>query len=593
MKNKKILKEQSSGDCSIWTNKHLYAMCELGCLSSAFSIRKIGSEQVAVKESTPAWYSATPENPNIYVAIFGDYNQSKGGATAKYYYDSELTKPVNDNAGEQKYITVNCKYYNKNQNTTLSPDVKQALLKLKVNTEGEIIDFITGMENLKGTAEGYELKKLSEIPEWGSTYKGFFDENLNAKLKEVYVWRKGSPKQYQSSSKQANKCITHYTNLGYVASKTKPVQGMDSGVDAVNLQSIPDCGFTSEYWMVKDFNNLSPQNVVNGLSEDYKKLTKGGIKKSSCKSFINLYLTAYNKKTSISQTTLESYKPIVKECRNQFNFVLLKKNLETLEYAQMVKTSTGDMLDYSLSTNRTTNEELNLNIKNSIKENLIKIKNNKKIITEESDIIKKRFNIIIESSKIETESQKKQFFNKLIKEMYYLKGEGVSDKVLNEQLLDLLKTIFSKSPEAVQQIFKEHFADFIIGLIAPSKKDSFIAKFISTAIGNMPITELTKMTDCGYLTNFLSKSMVETLVRQGTDKKLADKELGSVLFFDGLRNAVIDALNESNLGQKVQGLFADFICSSLPNIKNKMADASEKIKKAAIDTMGNKTLATG
>ena len=55
----------------------------------------------------------------------------------------------------------------------------------------------------------------------------------------------------------------------------------------------------------------------------------------------------------------------------------------------------------------------------------------------------------------------------------------------------------------------------------------------------------------------------------------------------------VDALNESNLGQKVQGLFADFICSSLPNIKNKMADASEKIKKAAIDTMGNKTLATG
>ncbi len=485
---------------------------------------------------------------------------------------------------------MNPRYYNNNQNTTLSPDVKQALLKLKVNTEGEIIDFITGMQNLKGTAEGYELKKLSEIPEWESTYKGFFDENLNAKLKEVYVWRKGSPKQYQSSSKQANKCITHYTNLGYVASKTKPVEGMDSGVDAVNLQSISGCGFTSEYWMVKDFNKLSPQNVVNGLSADYRKLNDDGVKKSTCKSFINLYLTAYNKKTSISQTTLKSYKITLKECANQF--VSLKKKLEPLEYAQMVKTST-DILDYSLSTNRTTNEELNLNIKNSIKENLIKIKNNKKIITEESDIIKKRFNIIIESSKIETESQKKQFFNKLIKEMYYLKGEGVSDKVLNEQLLDLLKTIFSKSPEAVQQIFKEHFADFIIGLIAPSKKDSFIAKFISTAIGNMPITELTKMTDCGYLTNFLSKSMVETLVRQGTDKKLADKELGSVLFFDGLRNAVIDALNESNLGQKVQGLFADFICSSLPNIKNKMADASEKIKKAAIDTMGNKTLATG
>lgn len=577
-KNKKILSEQSNRQCDVWTNPKLKLMCESGCFQVGTVPDILDKQQVAKVQSKMY--------PGYYAVYFGDYDQKLGGCTIKYYSGETFNTPLNrEGTNEPLVRRGNCGNMNETLGASVGPDIDKALASIKKYTGGQVVSYETVSNNPDLISQGWELIPITQSPGY-DTWKSIIESQLGDRTSKVMVWKKSGAKQYQGQ--QSNECIEKYKKLGYVETQ-KPTSSVP-GVDYKNLQTIPGCSeyFATEYWMKLDLTNLSDPKIVTALSSEYQNLRTAGLTKSACKTFINLYVSAYNKKASIEQESLNSYKPIIRECDNQFRFVFLEKSLKNLEYARTVKSSTGTMLDYSLSTNRTTNENFNISIKNTIKENLIKIKENKtKVINEDTKIVIKRFNFLTENAKIRTEKEKKEFFNKVILEMYYLSEQGVNKKVINEQLLDMLKSLFSQAPETIQQIFLEHFADFIIGIVSPNNKDHFIAKFISTSIGNMPITDITKLTDCGFLTNYLSKSLVETLVRQGADKKL-----GSNLFYDSLRNAVVEALDESNLGQKIQGIFADFICTSLPNIKNKMAKASENIKKAAIDNMGGKKVAT-
>ena len=222
---------------------------------------------------------------------------------------------------------------------------------------------------------------------------------------------------------------------------------------------------------------------------------------------------------------------------------------------------------------------------NVIKENLLRVKKIKddKILTEsqiilESKIIKQRFNVISENKLIITKRQKKKFFNEVINEMFYLNQNGYNKNLINEGLWEFLKGAFGDSADVIMQVFKEHIAEWFIEKITPMDPDGWMANLITTSVGNLEWSEISKLTDCGNFTKFMSKNIVETIV-----KKMGNKSGAEGTFFDFMRNTIIETLEESELGQKIETGLSNFVCPSLSNVKSKMSVLTDKMKTGALN----------
>ena len=222
---------------------------------------------------------------------------------------------------------------------------------------------------------------------------------------------------------------------------------------------------------------------------------------------------------------------------------------------------------------------------NVIKENLLRVKKIKddKILTEsqiilESKIIKQRFNVISENKLIITKRQKKKFFNEVINEMFYLNQNGYNKNLINEGLWEFLKGAFGDSADVIMQVFKEHIAEWFIEKITPMDPDGWMANLITTSVGNLEWSEISKLTDCGNFTKFMSKNIVETII-----KKMGNKSGAEGTFFDFMRNTIIEALEKSELGQKIETGLSNFVCPSLSNVKSKMSVLTDKMKTGALN----------
>jgi hypothetical protein len=250
-----------------------------------------------------------------------------------------------------------------------------------------------------------------------------------------------------------------------------------------------------------------------------------------------------------------------------------------LEELQSISTSTNPYGLKNFSSTKQIYESIkNNHLKKLVRENLLEIKIKKKrSLIKESKIVKDRFRFIVENVNLETKKHKDKFCNDLLNEMIYMNSQGYDKQVINEGFFDVLKSLFGNTGESIMQYFKEYFAKWLISTITPLDPEGWIGGTITKAVGNLDISDIPKLTDCNFTTKLISKSVAEEAIDQ-----LKNKAGMEGAFYDILRNAVVESLSQSDLGQKIESSLGNVLCPSLSKVSSKMSDVTDTMKKRAL-----------
>ena len=225
-------------------------------------------------------------------------------------------------------------------------------------------------------------------------------------------------------------------------------------------------------------------------------------------------------------------------------------------------------------------ENTNL-LKSLVRESLIEVSENKKrMLTEEKSIVKTRMNLLTENVNVKSKKSREKFCDDLLNEMIYLNKQGFEQEVISEGFFDIIKGMFGNSGESIMQMFKQKIAEWLMDKFTPEGfKSTWIGGIIVNVISNTPIMDIPKLTECSYLTKALSKGIVEELPKQ-----LQHKSGTEGAFYDVLRNSLIETLEDSNLGQKIEGKLVEIVCPMLSGVKGKMDDIGSQMKEKALAT---------
>ena len=221
------------------------------------------------------------------------------------------------------------------------------------------------------------------------------------------------------------------------------------------------------------------------------------------------------------------------------------------------------------------NESTNLTIKNVIKENLNKVKNEKlRTYSVESKIIKNRASIIVESPMLNTKPQQKRLFNDILTESIYLNSQGFSKHIIQEQFFDTLKGFFGNEDyDAIFDTFKEYMGEWLVSKLTPLHPDGWMSKSIINSIDEVKVNDIEKLLDCSYLTKTISKSIVDGSV----GKLEKDNKLDGGLY-DMVRNNLFDYVNGNDFLNKLESDITKILCPLLNGIVEKLEDAHDEIR---------------
>ena len=230
--------------------------------------------------------------------------------------------------------------------------------------------------------------------------------------------------------------------------------------------------------------------------------------------------------------------------------------------------------DWTLLENTTT-------LKSLVRESLIEVsKNKKRMLTEEKSIVNTRLNLLTENVNVRSKKSREKFCDDLLNEMIYLNRQGFSQEVISEGFFDIIKGLFGNTGESISQMFKQKMIEWLLDKFGPEGfKNTWVGGIIVNTLSNTPIIEIPKLMECGYLTKALSKGIVEELPKQ-----LQHKTGTEGAFYDILRNSMIETIEDSNLGQKIESKLVDIICPLLSGVKSKMDDVGSAMKDKALAT---------
>ena len=221
------------------------------------------------------------------------------------------------------------------------------------------------------------------------------------------------------------------------------------------------------------------------------------------------------------------------------------------------------------------NESVDLTIKNVIKENLNKVKNEKlRTYSAESKIVKSRATIIVESPIINTKPQQERLFNDILTESIYLNSQGFSKHIIQEEFFDTLKSFFGKEDyDSIFETFKEYMGEWLVSKLTPLHPDGWMSKSIISSIDEVKLSEIDKLLDCSYLTKTISKSIIDGSV----GKLEKDNDLDGGLY-DMVRNNLFDYVNGNDFLNKLESDITKILCPLLNGITEKLENAHDEIR---------------
>ena len=391
---------------------------------------------------------------------------------------------------------------------------------------------------------------------------------------------------------------------------------LSKALDAINQTRSANGEKELPAYQIKDWKSSESDADFKNLRTD-----KGAITKELCKNTIKkLYeLATGNKGYGVSRTDITTEQQVklindAKTCSNQDTRFLggifgIQDQLEELKNignkwglgekcsVRKSKNNPGQYLHWDgvnqrcmecapgqtwdESMNKCVANESRSNLKSIIRESLIGAKKVKeRNVLGESKIVKARLSVVLENVNLKTTKQKDKFYNELLSEMIYLNSQGFDKDIIKEGFWDSLTGLLGHAPTGIMEYFKEYIGKWLVGHLTPVDPEGWIGSMIITGIGNLDIGDISKLTDCNFLTKLISKSVADGAIRKVTHEKGLDGP-----FYDILRNSLVDMLDESTFAQKLEEGLVSVICPLLGGVKTKMDSATDKLKEKALSAV--------
>jgi hypothetical protein len=414
--------------------------------------------------------------------------------------------------------------------------------------------------------------------------------------------------------KSWNDMLTYYYPNDYATRQIKPKEGSTTLNPPVNK------GQLDQYYPIngrefgfmyndKDVVIYFPQNAVpeiegsTGQNEQYTK--------DKCDKAIKTYLSAVIRYATRQDTKVNSsvnngrYKSFLQGCwgsgiyedleivpdelptvnknNKLFTFwrgkTLNKNNVYNILAGKDKKFPAGQNPYLPLTLDGKGVNESKTKLDNLIKENLQKLSEEKNSnLLAETKIIQTRTKILTENRILKFKQPREKFFNELISEAIYLESQGFDKQLIKEEFWDTIKGMFGQhGSEAIFGTFKEYMGKWLLQKLTPVNPQGWIGSIIVTAIGNLHIDDISKLTDCNFVTKKLASSIGEGIARKIQHDKGYDGGISDVV-----RNGLFSAIDNSEMVKSLESGLAKLVCPALSGVKTKLENKANKMKTMAL-----------
>lgn len=616
-KVRRLLSEALAGDetacrASYKDNKNFTLACAYGCIPSggeyreSFTIPGQPTQSVVIATAKQPVTSQGVTYKNV---VITQPNPQNGAMNVFMVADDKQNFMMFNDQGVKKlwWATKQCGDLMQSINPALSVDMENMVKQIQ-GAGGQIKPYGDCLSEPTSFSQGWMPMKISDYLA-SDTFKNTpnfaalatqFDKQRNS---PAMICVKGG--EVQLKQNQSDQAIKYWLDQGYI----KGVCPLDAtvseanpkGLSPINCQQYDLSNQTFNPKGYKDFTQgqffvhaYIPKNGSEYIVKMKELSDKGEFTKENCKAFFQNYVEAFNKKVIVSQPVMQNLLPYADGCSNEnFSYKTmgmfggLDKKIDAIQYNAKIADRYGNVTDYSLSPSAGSVNKgggglqesfKDRELKNLIHESLLDIKRTKKKIDlGENKIIKNRFNILSENRVVKTKSQRQKLFQELFVETAYLNSQGYDTYLINETFLDTLKGLFGTAADSTLEYFKEQIAKWLIEKITPMDPNGWMANIIITAVGNVPIGEITRLTECNYLSDVLTKSIVEGAVR-----KYQNEAGMEGAFYSILRNGIIEMLEDTKFGQTVETAIGKLVCPLLGGVADKMKGMGDSMKKGAL-----------
>lgn len=154
----------------------------------------------------------------------------------------------------------------------------------------------------------------------------------------------------------------------------------------------------------------------------------------------------------------------------------------------------------------------------------------------------------------------------------YLNYQGFNSDIISEQSLEMAQKFLSGTGvDALFGYFKEYAAKWLLQTFKLNP-DSLLGSIFITSIGNVPIGDMFKLTDCNYAVPFFTKSLVEGLIRKFLVSKGYENPITATI-----RNALTDVMEDTNFVKNLEEKLSGVICPKLGGLTKKMDKVGDKL----------------
>lgn len=333
----------------------------------------------------------------------------------------------------------------------------------------------------------------------------------------------------------------------------------------------------------KKSGNTKSTTIVTDPKELLKLSKTKEYTKSNCKTAIKALYNMKESNSKVDDATLMGLKKMVWGCHEQstkFNSGAfgVQDELDNL----LQDSSKYGLYEFLRNKSRQTNESVDMDMKKIIKENLIKTSEKKQNkLLSENTIIVNRYKLLTENINPKSKKDVKKFFDLVITETAYLHSQDFNKELIKEGFFDLLSGLFGNASSGIFQYFKEHIARWLVTKFG-FNPDSWLGNIVIVAVGNLPFSELHNLTNCNFVSKMLAKDIAEASIN-----KIKNDQGLTGPGYDILRNAMVEMVEDSSFGQKIENKISDFICPKLQGLSGKLGDVTKKIKTNALD-LGSK-----
>lgn len=589
LKNKLLLEQ--GVDSSEITDKQLRYAYENDCLST----KKYGYK-FASYNNKPALFLDRSGDPNKkgkeYIYIYSDPSNP-----LQFAYDY-VDKGTNKKVGDTKYSE--CPVFFNKTIKNYAPDIVTNIDQL-VNSKGYLLyNQITPDQKTN-----YDLVDISTDQ---------MTTNQIGKIgQSFYMWRprnieqKGAVQQQRNLTKDADDVVNYLKNTEQWVDMPPVGQEQDYyKCDLFNKRpnSVNYCyvgeytekagwanNFQKSYILYAPISKFGVPAETIAMATDYKAkkdkmATPKNYTQDICRELvISYYNMAKYKQDPVKQETgrYNKDKKIIEACLVKFGskYPRLKDAIEFLKFPPQDKIEFQIAnFDYSKPPASTQKkfgfgQIKESQLKTTISENLNKVKTQKNALLIESIIVKDRLIRLVENNEFKTKRDLDRFSMSLLKESAYLNSKGYNQNLVSEQwgnILGGLKGFFTGSGfDAMMQYFKEYAVGWLLRTIG-LPDTGWIASFVKTAIGNLPLGDIGKLTNCDYTVPFLAKTIVESIIMKFTQSMKIDNAFTSVI-----RNALVDMGESTTFVQTLESGLRTIVCPIVRQLAGKMGTISNNL----------------